>query len=123
MNFPILARTLLATVLLTPAASLAQAPPQSKSPAAPPKAVHDPNACADSKVTTGKGGDTGQAQQDTGQAQKDRSLSDKLAQSKGVICPPRHVDEDIKAPTPKGGRMPVIPPPGSPGGNPNIQPK
>jgi hypothetical protein len=52
-----------------------------------------------------------------------KNLSDKLAQSGGVICPPRVGDPDIKAPTPKGGTMPVIPPPGSPGGNPNVQPK
>ena len=52
-----------------------------------------------------------------------KDLSDKLAQSGGVICPPRVGDPDIKAPTPKGGTMPVIPPPGSPGGNPNVQPK
>jgi hypothetical protein len=51
-----------------------------------------------------------------------QSLSDKLAQSNGVICPP-NVDPAIKAPTPNAGKMPVIPPPGSPGGNPNIQPK
>ncbi|HEX4041897.1 MAG TPA: hypothetical protein VHY10_09375 [Xanthobacteraceae bacterium] len=52
-----------------------------------------------------------------------KNLSDKLAQSGGVICPPRVGDPDIKAPTPNGGTMPVIPPPGSPGGNPNVQPK
>ena len=52
-----------------------------------------------------------------------RNLSDRLAQSGGVICPPSQVDPAIKAPTPQGGVMPVIPPPGSPGGNPNIQPK
>ncbi len=51
-----------------------------------------------------------------------QSLSDKLAQSNGVICPP-NVDPAIKAPTPNAGKMPVIPPPGSPGGNPNVQPK
>ncbi len=51
-----------------------------------------------------------------------KNLSDKLAQSGGVICPP-NIDPDMKAPTPKGGTMPVIPPPGSPGGNPNVQPK
>ena len=117
MQFPTVARAVLAIFLLLPAASLAQAPPPSKSPAAPPKAVHDPDACADSKATTGKGSDIDVARQ------KDRTLSDKLAQSKGVICPPPHVDQDIKAPTPQGGRMPVIPPPGSPGGNPNVQPK
>ena len=50
------------------------------------------------------------------------NLSDTLAQSDGVLCPPS-VDPDIKAPTPNAGKMPVIPPPGSPGGNPNVQPK
>ena len=50
------------------------------------------------------------------------NLSDKLAQSDGVLCPP-DVDPGIKAPTPEVGRMPVIPPPGSPGGDPNVQPK
>ena len=50
-------------------------------------------------------------------------LSDKLARTDGVICPP-NVDPEIKAPTPEhGNKMPVIPPPGSPGGDPSIQPK
>jgi hypothetical protein len=106
-----------AALLLMPAVSFAQAPPQSKSQAAPPKGVHDPQACADANVTAGKGanGKLGE--------QKGQTLSDKLARSKGVICPPSHVDPEIKAPTPQGGPMPVIPPPGSPGGNPNVQPK
>ena len=49
-------------------------------------------------------------------------LSDKLAQSDGVLCPP-NVDPGIRAPTPEVGRMPVIPPPGSPGGDPSVRPK
>jgi hypothetical protein len=49
--------------------------------------------------------------------------SDKLAESKGVICPPAGVDRDINVPPPGGGELKVIPPPGSPGGNPNVQPK
>ena len=52
-----------------------------------------------------------------------RSLSDQLAQSKGVICPPAGVDPQMRHPPPEGGAMKVIPPPGSPGGNPNVQPK
>ena len=51
-----------------------------------------------------------------------QSLSDKLNQSNGVTCPP-NVDPGIKAPTPQAGKMPVIPPPGSPGGDPSVQPK
>ncbi len=51
------------------------------------------------------------------------TLSDQLAQSKGVICPPAGVDPGIAAPPVGGGRTPVIPPPGSPGGDPSIVPK
>lgn len=50
-------------------------------------------------------------------------LADKLAESDGVICPPAGVDPEIRAPAPDVGTMPVIPPPGSPGGDPNIRPK
>jgi hypothetical protein len=51
-----------------------------------------------------------------------KTLSDKLAQGGGVICPP-NVDPGIKVPAPETGKMPVIPPPGSPGGDPNVKPK
>jgi hypothetical protein len=51
-----------------------------------------------------------------------QTLSDKLNQSNGVLCPP-DVDPAMKAPTPHSSDQPVIPPPGSPGGNPNVQPK
>jgi len=50
-------------------------------------------------------------------------LSDKLAQSKGVICPPSGVDHDMRVAPPNGGRLRVIPPPGTPGGDQNVQPK
>jgi hypothetical protein len=53
---------------------------------------------------------------------KSENLSDKLAQSGGVLCP-QNVDPSIKAPTPQTGDKPAIRPPGSPGGNPNVQPK
>ncbi len=52
------------------------------------------------------------------------SLSDQLSASKGVICPPAGVDPGMAAPPPpSGARMPVVPPPGTPGGDPGIQPK
>jgi hypothetical protein len=57
----------------------------------------------------------------TGQAGE--PLADRLAKSNGVLCPPSGVDPEIRAPTPDSGNMPVIRPPGSPGGNPNVQPK
>ena len=50
-------------------------------------------------------------------------LTDKLASSKGVICPPAGVDAEMQQKPPEGGTMKVIPPPGSPGGDPRVQPK
>lgn len=53
------------------------------------------------------------------------NLSEKLERSDGVIKPRTDIDPDItaKPPVANPGTMPVIPPPGSPGGNPNVQPK
>ena len=58
----------------------------------------------------------------TEQERSNQTLSEKLGQTNGVICPP-DIDAGMKAPTPEAGKTPVIPPPGSPGGNPNVQPK
>ena len=52
-----------------------------------------------------------------------KPLSDQLAESKGVICPPTGIDPGLAVPPVGGGRMRVIPPPGTPGGDPGIQPK
>jgi hypothetical protein len=64
---------------------------------------------------------TGCTPQERQQANQN-NLSQKLDDTAGVICPP-DVDPAMKAPTPKTGDTPVIPPPGSPGANPNVQPK
>lgn len=106
----------LSAALVVPALAAAQAPPETKAPIAPKTERLDPNACAN-RATVGQGGDVDM------QKPKDQSLSDHLARSDGVICPPEHVDPEIKATTPPGGAMKVIPPPGSPGGDPNVQPK
>jgi hypothetical protein len=60
---------------------------------------------------------------DTQRDSSGRALSDKLSESNGVICPPDDADSGIKAPTPDAGKMPVIPPPGSPGGDQRVRPK
>jgi hypothetical protein len=57
----------------------------------------------------------------TGQSRE--PLGDQLAKSDGVLCPPAGVDPEIRAATPDAGNTPVIPPPGSPGGDPTIRPK
>jgi len=51
------------------------------------------------------------------------SLSDKLASSKDVICPPAGIDREMQQKPPEGGAMKVVPPPGSPGGDQSVQPK
>jgi hypothetical protein len=51
-------------------------------------------------------------------------LSRKLDRSNGVIKPPAGVDPGMPVEHGKTtAPMPVIPPPGSPGGNPRVQPK
>ena len=101
--------------ILAPALATAQAPPTPKTPVAPKSEQLDPKACAEQTDTVGQGGD---ARRSDG-----KSLSERLARSDGVICPPSHVDPEIAQPTPPGGPMPVIPPPGSPGGDQSVRPK
>jgi hypothetical protein len=118
-KYRIVAPAALAVAVLTPAICLAQAPPKAKPPIAPKVEQLDPSACANSgsHATIGQGGELDL------QKPPARSLSKQLAQSEGVICPPAHVDPEINAPTPPGGTMPVILPPGSPGGDRTVRPK
>lgn len=53
------------------------------------------------------------------------NLSNKLNRTNGVITPPADVDPKINrpAPVPNPNSTPVIPPPGTPGGQGNVQPK
>ena len=76
----------------------------------------DPKACAPGERMV-PGPEGPKAPTTTGE-----NLSDKLARTDGVICPP-NVDPQIKLPTPEAGKTPVIPPPGSPGGDPTVRPK
>ena len=115
----ILTLVAMAASMLMPVGSYGQSPPSTQTPISPKVEQLDPRACAssDTGATVGKSGDV------TIKQPNGSSLSDKLARSDGVICPPEHVDPEIKVETPPGGPMPVIPPPGSPGGDPNIHPK
>lgn len=63
------------------------------------------------------------APEGTTTGQRAEPLGDKLARSDGVLCPPAGIDPEMRAPTPDAGKTPVIPPPGSPGGDPTIRPK
>ena len=58
------------------------------------------------------------------ETQRSRLLGERLSESKGVICPPKGVDPGIvEKPPPTNAPMPVIPPPGTRGGDPGTQPK
>ena len=75
----------------------------------------DPKACApDERMPPMRGPGAG--------ATTGENLSDKLARTDGVICP-QEVDPQMNAPAPDTGKMRVIPPPGAPGGNPDVRPK
>jgi hypothetical protein len=94
-------------------AARAQAPPATPTPAptndcAPTQPVVPRGTVAPEGATTG---------------QRTGPLSDQLAKSDGVLCPPAGVDPDMSAAAPDAGNMPVIPPPGSPGGDPTVRPK
>jgi hypothetical protein len=108
--------------LVSPGIVLAQAPakpPANDTQASEPKGKPTPNdPCAQGHASVGSSNEVVAPN-----AKKDQTLSDHLAASGGVICPPPAVDPAIKAPTPETGNMPVIKPPGSPGGDPTIKPK
>lgn len=95
----------LSAAFLLPAIAAAQAPPVTTPPIAPKTEQLDPKACApsDTQSTVGQSGDL--------QMKSNGNLSDKLARSDGVICPPGRVDPEIRAPIPPGSTMmPIIPP-------------
>jgi hypothetical protein len=111
---------ILASLLIAASGSaIAQAPPAPATPpqaTAPPSPQRSPGCAPSDRLTTGPDGTT------TGQSRE--PLGDKLAKSDGVLCPPSGVDPDMHAPAPQtGGNTPVIPPPGSPGGDPTVRPK
>jgi hypothetical protein len=58
-------------------------------------------------------------------ADPEKPLSEQLKQNEGVLEPPRDMDSKIVRPplVPDPNTTPVIPPPGSPGNDPSIQPK
>jgi hypothetical protein len=98
----------------------AQAPPSPATPPAqtapPPRATN----CAPMPPASQQGLVSPEG---TTTGQRAEPLTDKLARSDGVLCPPPGIDPEIRAPTPENGKTPVIPPPGSPGGDPTVRPK
>lgn len=111
---------ILAGLLIAASGSaIAQAPPAPATPpqqTAPPSLQHAANCTPQDRPNRQVDGTT------TGQSRE--PLGDKLAKSDGVLCPPSGIDPEMHAPAPDtGANTPVIPPPGSPGGDPNVRPK
>jgi hypothetical protein len=110
-----------AVLMMACGAASAQAPPTPATPPAQtaPAAPGRANDCAPTSSTP----HGNIAPQGTTVGQGNEPLGDKLARSDGVLCPPAGVDPAMRAPTPDSGNMPVLPPPGSPGGDPSVRPK
>ena len=104
-------------LLVTAASASAQAPPSNPQPVPAQGTVR----CAPVQPPNTGQGTGAPSQQTTGQSRE--PLSDRLAQSDGVMCPPVEVDRQMPKRPPDEGRTPVIPPPGSPGGDPTVRPK
>jgi hypothetical protein len=101
-------------------AASAQAPPAPATPPARTAPAAPAGNCAPMRPVPPRGT---VAPEDSTTGQRAEPLGDKLAKSDGVLCPPSGVDPEIRAPTPDTGNTPVLPPPGSPGGDPNLRPK
>ena len=107
--------------LMLASAAHAQAP---ASPATPPAQTAPPAASQPTNCAPMSPNGTGtNSKNDATVGQSNEALGDKLARSDGTLCPPSNIDPEIRAPTPEAGKMPVIPPPGSPGGDPSVRPK
>lgn len=110
---------LAAALIAASGRAIAQAPPapgtspQQTAPTSPQRSA----GCAPAdRLTTAPDGSA-----TTGRSRE--PLGERLAKTDGVLCPPAGVDPDMHAPAPDTGTTPVIPPPGSPGGNPTVRPK
>jgi hypothetical protein len=86
-----------------PVGAAAQAPPRTKPPVVPHAERGFSNPCK-TRATLGQGGGIDV------ETPEGKTLSQKLARSNSAICPPLHVDPNIKYPAPGSGIMPVIPP-------------
>jgi hypothetical protein len=106
----------------------AQAPPGPTTPparTAPPSPDRAAANCAPMQPAPHSGATVPEGKPPEGATtgQRAEPLGDRLARSDGVLCPPAGVDPEMHAPAPDTGKTPVIPPPGSPGGDPSIRPK
>ena len=109
--------TLVAAVLLAgTVASRAQSSPPTASPQESPATPH-PQMTIPEKINPPPGNET------TGAGPQRENPSDRLNRSEGVVKSPTDTDPGLVKPAPNVGTTPVIPPPGTPGGDPTVRPK
>jgi hypothetical protein len=102
-------RTLSLTALILATAPAVAQTPQPTSPSNPVAPVAPPNAALPPPEKI---------------APADGNMSGRLSDQKGTIVPPNVDPKMTVSPPARGGATtPVIPPPGSPGGNPSVVPK
>jgi len=110
----------LVTVAFTSSVVLAQA--------REPNAAHGSSLIRDGQAmeiaASGKESTIPQQQPQSGSGKAPGSLSEELSRSGGIIHPPASGDGNVVLPpNQRTSRTPIIPPPGTPGGNPLVQPK
>jgi len=91
--------------------------PQPAPPGVQPAPVAPPSAPSPPPERIAPGG--------AGPSADTQTLSDRLSRQRGTLHPPADVDPGIHVAPParEAGSMPVIPPPGSPGGDQRVVPK
>lgn len=94
------------------ASALAQPAPDPAPPPGAPKSLSPPS----ESTTPPPSPETGEP---------NKPLSKELKENEGVLEAPKALDDGIvrEPPVPDPGTTPVIPPPGSPGGDPSVKPK
>lgn len=111
-------------VALLGGAALAPAQTQAVPPQTPPSPTPPSTSPRAPQATPAVPGDSGRLQDEGSSSPPGGSLSDDLSRSHGVVKPPATGDKSVVPPPNVGGQStPVIPPPGTPGGTQNVQPK
>lgn len=111
----LLAAALGASLLLaSPMAASAGATQDPSGKPVPPEVMNPPTESTTPPPDASTGGD-----------KPKEPLTEQLKEGEGVLEPPKGIDPEIKKPIPDEfrGTLPVIPPPGEPGGDPAVQPK
>jgi hypothetical protein len=115
MQTPIL--TAACILLVSSSMAVAQVPPTLDHV---PSTVLNNGDCSPTEATPRRGTIS---PQDEKTERNQEPLSDRLAKFNGVLCPPKDIDPQMRLSAPNVGKTPVIPPPGSPGGDLSVEPK